>query len=122
MAPEPAITTAGLSGNWAAWAPGYTDGTFRRRCLRAPSTVLDRVSSLIRDPASTQCERISCEPGGATERFPCVTDEQSGAAASADARPSTSLIARISIDWWATIIAGVIALLAVANVLPKIPW
>ncbi|AMU66802.1 hypothetical protein [Mycobacteroides abscessus] len=51
-----------------------------------------------------------------------MTDEQSGAAASTDARPSTSLIARISIDWWATIIAGVIALLAVANVLPKIPW
>ncbi|AGM29981.1 hypothetical protein [Mycobacteroides abscessus] len=51
-----------------------------------------------------------------------MTDEQSGAAASAGAPPSTSLIARISIDWWATIIAGVIALLAVANVLPKIPW
>jgi uncharacterized RDD family membrane protein YckC len=31
-------------------------------------------------------------------------------------------LGRIGADWWATIIAGVIALLAVANVLPKIPW
>jgi hypothetical protein len=30
--------------------------------------------------------------------------------------------ARVGVDWWATIVAGVITLLAVANVLPKIPW
>ncbi|OHT89090.1 hypothetical protein [Mycobacteroides saopaulense] len=51
-----------------------------------------------------------------------MTDEQSGASAPAGGEPATSLIARIGVDWWATIIAGVIALLAVANVLPKIPW
>ncbi|MFA4082818.1 hypothetical protein [Mycobacteroides salmoniphilum] len=51
-----------------------------------------------------------------------MTDEQPGAAAPADGQPTTSLIARIGVDWWATIIAGAIALLAVANVLPKIPW
>lgn len=28
----------------------------------------------------------------------------------------------ISVDWWATAVAGVIVALAVANVLPKIPW
>jgi hypothetical protein len=28
----------------------------------------------------------------------------------------------LSIDWWATIVAGVFVLLAVLNVLPKIPW
>jgi hypothetical protein len=28
----------------------------------------------------------------------------------------------VSIDWWATAVAGVIVALAVANVLPKIPW
>lgn len=28
----------------------------------------------------------------------------------------------LSLDWWATIVAGVIVLLAVADVLPKIPW
>ncbi|WP_156752055.1 hypothetical protein [Mycobacterium sp. E2497] len=28
----------------------------------------------------------------------------------------------ISVDWWATAVAGVIVALAVADVLPKIPW
>jgi hypothetical protein len=28
----------------------------------------------------------------------------------------------VSVDWWATLVAGVIVALAVANVLPKIPW
>lgn len=28
----------------------------------------------------------------------------------------------VSVDWWATAVAGVIVALAVANVLPKIPW
>jgi hypothetical protein len=31
-------------------------------------------------------------------------------------------LARLSVDWWATIVAGVIAVLAVFDVLPKIPW
>ena len=30
--------------------------------------------------------------------------------------------ANIGTDWWATIVAGVITVLAVADVLPKIPW
>jgi hypothetical protein len=28
----------------------------------------------------------------------------------------------IPADWWATLVAGVIAALAVADVLPRIPW
>lgn len=28
----------------------------------------------------------------------------------------------ISVDWWATAVTGVIVALAVADVLPKIPW
>ncbi|WP_167096566.1 hypothetical protein [Mycobacterium sp. DL592] len=28
----------------------------------------------------------------------------------------------LSVDWWATIVAGVVVVLAVLNVLPKIPW
>ena len=28
----------------------------------------------------------------------------------------------VSVDWWATLVAGVITALAVADVLPKIPW
>jgi hypothetical protein len=31
-------------------------------------------------------------------------------------------IGRIGVDWWATIVAGVLALLAVSDILPKIPW
>jgi hypothetical protein len=34
----------------------------------------------------------------------------------------TDAVGRLGTDWWATIVAGVIVLLAVANVLPKIPW
>lgn len=28
----------------------------------------------------------------------------------------------VGVDWWATIVAGIVVALAVANVLPKIPW
>ncbi|QLL06318.1 hypothetical protein [Mycobacterium vicinigordonae] len=28
----------------------------------------------------------------------------------------------ISIDWWATLLAALVAVLAVANILPRIPW
>jgi hypothetical protein len=31
-------------------------------------------------------------------------------------------LARIGVDWWATIVAGVLVLLAVAGLLPRIPW
>jgi hypothetical protein len=35
---------------------------------------------------------------------------------------SSPWYARLGVDWWATIVAGAIAVLAVANLLPKIPW
>lgn len=31
-------------------------------------------------------------------------------------------LSSVSVDWWATAVAGVIVTLAVADVLPKIPW
>ncbi|MGB8389253.1 hypothetical protein [Mycobacterium sp.] len=31
-------------------------------------------------------------------------------------------IGSVSVDWWATVVGGVIAALAVAEALPKIPW
>lgn len=31
-------------------------------------------------------------------------------------------LARVGVDWWATIVAGFVVLLAVAGLLPKIPW
>ena len=30
--------------------------------------------------------------------------------------------ARVGTDWWATIVGGVITVLAVTDLLPKIPW
>ena len=30
--------------------------------------------------------------------------------------------ARVGVDWWATIVAGAVAVLAVVDLLPKIPW
>ncbi|WP_155765823.1 hypothetical protein [Mycobacterium colombiense] len=41
----------------------------------------------------------------------------------ASQRPDWSArLGSVSVDWWATAVAGVIVALAVANVLPKIPW
>ena len=41
----------------------------------------------------------------------------------ANGAPTTGeLFGRIGVDWWATIVAGVVVLLAVAGLLPKIPW
>ena len=31
-------------------------------------------------------------------------------------------LGRIGVDWWATIVAAIVVLLAVAGLLPKIPW
>jgi hypothetical protein len=32
------------------------------------------------------------------------------------------LLERVGDDWWATLLAGVITALAVADLLPRIPW
>ncbi|AFJ34884.1 hypothetical protein W7S_09545 [Mycobacterium sp. MOTT36Y] len=34
----------------------------------------------------------------------------------------TARLGAISVDWWATAVAGVIVALAMADVLPKVPW
>jgi hypothetical protein len=40
-----------------------------------------------------------------------------------DRKPDwASRVSSVSVDWWATAVAGVIVALAVADVLPKIPW
>ena len=49
----------------------------------------------------------------------------SGPDTSATSTPSTSwqdTVGRIGVDWWATIVAGAIAVLAATDLLPKIPW
>lgn len=39
-----------------------------------------------------------------------------------DEKNSTARPGRLSLDWWATIVAGVVVLLAVAGLLPTIAW
>ena len=39
-----------------------------------------------------------------------------------DAPARGERLGRIGVDWWATIVAGIVVLLAVAGLLPKIPW
>jgi hypothetical protein len=38
------------------------------------------------------------------------------------AHATMSSVNRLSEDWWATLLAGVIVALAVAGALPRIPW
>jgi len=42
--------------------------------------------------------------------------------AMADELTRRERLGQIGVDWWATIVAGIIVLFAVAGLLPKIPW
>jgi hypothetical protein len=50
-----------------------------------------------------------------------TSDDHGGESTNAELTPSERL-GRIGVDWWATIVAGIIVLLGVAGLLPKIPW
>lgn len=41
---------------------------------------------------------------------------------SAEPQARAPWYARVGTDWWATIVGGVITVLAVTDLLPKIPW
>jgi hypothetical protein len=58
--------------------------------------------------------------GGVKET--AVTASDHGGETINDAPTRSERLARIGIDWWATIVAGIVVLLAVAGLLPKIPW
>lgn len=52
-----------------------------------------------------------------------VTEEDRADHTAAQGAPNWGeRLGRIGVDWWATIVAGVVVLLAVAGLLPKIPW
>ena len=51
-----------------------------------------------------------------------MTASEHGGEATQDAPTWGDRLGRIGVDWWATIVAGVVVLLAVAGLLPKIPW
>ncbi|HEY4796085.1 MAG TPA: hypothetical protein VII18_18730 [Mycobacterium sp.] len=51
-----------------------------------------------------------------------MTASDHGGEAINDAPTRNEHLGRISLDWWATTVAGIVVLLAVAGLLPKIPW
>jgi hypothetical protein len=51
-----------------------------------------------------------------------VTANHDGGEAIQGAPTWVERLGRIGVDWWATIVAGLVVLLAVAGLLPKIPW
>jgi hypothetical protein len=50
-----------------------------------------------------------------------TSDDHGGGPTNAELTRSERL-GRIGVDWWATIVAGTVVLLAVAGLLPRIPW
>lgn len=64
-----------------------------------------------KDGRDTASEELSV-----TDRDPDTQSNRTSAAS------WTERFGTIGVDWWATIVAGAITLLAVAGVLPKIPW
>lgn len=56
-------------------------------------------------------------------RLPFDTSAKESFVSDSKAAPSwAQALGRIGVDWWATIVAGAIVLLAVAGLLPKIGW
>jgi hypothetical protein len=51
-----------------------------------------------------------------------VTASDDGGQADQEATTWGERLGRIGVDWWATIVAGIVVLLAVFGLLPKIPW
>jgi hypothetical protein len=72
----------------------------------------DAASSRI--PSAVVKERIVSQPESEPTAESPTASDTSGSWATA--------VGRLGTDWWATIVAGVVTVLAVANVLPKIPW
>jgi hypothetical protein len=56
------------------------------------------------------------------DREKAVTASDDGGQSDRDATTWGERLGRIGVDWWATIVAGIVVLLAVAGLLPKIPW
>jgi hypothetical protein len=56
------------------------------------------------------------------DREKAVTASDDGGQSDRDATTWGERLGRIGADWWATIVAGIVVLLAVAGLLPKIPW
>jgi len=75
--------------------------------------IADGASARSRPGAKRISRSQSLVPGRGSRQHSAVT---------ADDENSTGRAGRLGLDWWATIVAGVVVLLAVAGLLPKIPW
>lgn len=113
--------TRGPAGANSKALPVSTHHTNRRRvptwCSTRPAPI-----STNSPPGSSRCS-TSAAPGAPARfsasrslgpprrarQYACVSDWR-------------ERVGSISVDWWATVVAGVIVALAVANALPKIPW
>jgi hypothetical protein len=51
-----------------------------------------------------------------------VTADDHGGEPTNGALTRRERVGRLGVDWWATIVAGIVVLLAVAGLLPKVPW
>jgi hypothetical protein len=64
---------------------------------------------------------VSIWKGADVKEIAVTTSDHGGEPTNAGLTYSERL-GRIGVDWWATIVAGVVVLLAVLGLLPKIPW
>jgi hypothetical protein len=70
---------------------------------------------------SIRVPRVSiCKSVGVKEI--AVTASDHSGKATQDSQTWGGRLGRIGVDWWATIVAGILVLLAVAGLLPKVPW
>jgi len=66
---------------------------------------------------------MSCRPVTvARSSRSTVVEESVVSEPSAEPQAGSSWYARVGTDWWATIVAGAITVLAVTNLVPRIPW
>ena len=84
----------------------------------APSDInqAEPISCPVRRAAVSICKGIGVKEIAVTE------EDRADHAAAHGAPNWGERLGRIGVDWWATIVAGVVVLLAVAGLLPKIPW
>ena len=68
-----------------------------------------------------RCAAVNMLPSIGTKEIAVAANDYGGTAAQ-DEPNRAERLGRIGVDWWATIVAGVLVLLAVAGLLPKIPW
>src|ERR1700742_2219935 len=83
-----------------------------------PSSVINQREPI---PCSTRRPVASIIKTVGAEEIAMATSDRGDGTANRGLTGSERL-AGLGVDWWATIVAGVVVLLAVGGLLPKIPW